>query len=292
MAIDNNDLPHVFGRVDAAGNIDHFFQTPGGGWSKQNTGLNGWVDSASIDSTGRVHIAYRVGSWPAYDVHHAVYDSVSWTQSFVMSGVAVRNVGLALDTEDSPHLVFGNGDNFIYAVPDNSAWRTEIVDSIPEQNVGLNVGIALDSNNQAHFCYEPGNLEPPKYATGQSGNWHIQDLPVAEGLYSGSSVLALDDYDQPHIAYASGSGSTDHRATHWTTDGLLSEYEEIVDSHAGASGSDIVIDSDGVHVLLEYKIDHGIYYAHGTPEPTTLSLLALGGLAMLKRKRGQNRSVL
>ena len=69
--------------------------------------------------------------------------------------------------------------------------------------------------------------------------------------------------------------------TNWLVEDVLNEPT------AGSYGTSLVIDEQGLSLIAYYSSedDRGLMLATGIPEPTTLLLLAAGGLALIRRRR-------
>lgn len=284
MTVDQNGVPYVaWSYYDSGKRYLRYAYREQNEWYIQNTGLEGLDASICVDSQGNIHLGYRTGSYPENGVNYAIFDGSSWTKTVLATDTrGVREINIAVDHQGTPHLVFSEGDDLIHATPVDTNWTLETIDTVVEANAGLDAFIAIDSDDQVHILYSPGNEESPRYAVENGDQWDIQSLPVEFGN-TGIQGLTLDSDDNPHALYCYGSNSTDFHYVYWTCDGTSATYENIVDSYGAVDGT-IAVGPDGVHVLLHYKIDDGIYYALGTPEPATLSLLTIGGLALLRRR--------
>jgi hypothetical protein len=82
-------------------------------------------------------------------------------------------------------------------------WFAQTVDS--GGDVGYCSSLALDSNNFPHISYYDATNKDLKYAHWTGTAWDIQTVDSGEYAWAsvgGSSSLALDSADRPHISYS------------------------------------------------------------------------------------------
>jgi hypothetical protein len=109
--------------------------------------------------------------------------------------------GIALDSNNSPHICYNNQRNLMYAYQVNSTWNRQIVNT----NVlyQATIGIVMDSSDKPYICFFTYNSSTSTYQI-MYGNyngteWNIQ---IVDQTGSGSSSsLALDQNNNPHISY-------------------------------------------------------------------------------------------
>jgi len=173
-------------------------------WSVENIGPAWGYTSIAIDSDGRPHISYLVGS-PETTIYvaYAYKDSTGWHVETIDRSTAsfAAYTSIILDSSDYPHLCYANGDdNLGYAYKDAMGWHIESVTS-EQGSEGDNCSIALDSNGYPHITYEDHLVTRPdmngKYAYKDATGWHIRPFDDIAGITS----LALDSYNYPHICY-------------------------------------------------------------------------------------------
>ena len=122
---------------------------------------------------------------------------------------------LALDSNDRPRIAYGKqspGSAAMYAWNNGGGWQHEAVEStVQSYQIGAFTSLALDSFGHPRISYyssyynfsdAPKNL---RYAAKDAYSWSIETAdsgPTSPwndvGLYSS---LALDDDDNPHVAY-------------------------------------------------------------------------------------------
>lgn len=206
LALDDQDVPSI--------SFLNFSQTPGqiGGLTYAHLGTDGWVtqvvdpgdahgrhSSLALDSQQRPHISYRDGE--AQELKYAFWDGSQWQVESV--GLQGWNSALALDAQDRPHIAYlGSSQQPSYAVRADAGWKTEAIEPVFTSN---GIALALDTNGQAHVTYKARtNLE---YAVRDSTGWitetvHAGVSDIIYGTVGAYSTLALDEQDDPHLAYS------------------------------------------------------------------------------------------
>jgi len=137
---------------------------------------------------------------------------------------------LALDAEDNPHVVFENSTDpatgkLKYAAFDGAQWNVQDVREATSRG-----SLALNSAGNPHICYVDRTDRAVKYAAQDGSPFsHVgldSTLPV-RGI-----SLAMDDHDEPHVAYSVGVGDFQHLkyASH---SGTTFELQTLVDRMHG-----------------------------------------------------------
>ena len=125
-----------------------------------------------------------------------------------------------------------------------------------------------------------GNV-PEAGTSGDPGDFNELDSPV---YWTGTNANTL--YDNPVTIYApdpySGGSSLSHVDQNGT-DGIASTADDI-DALMNYNIANGVVQREYSNVELGMFQDLG-WYVEEVPEPATMSLLALGGIALLKRRR-------
>ncbi len=154
-----------------------------------------------------VHLAYTDLVNGTYFVMYASRNSSGWSYQTIGRGQGVY--GLVLDTNDTPHVLYGNppGDGtnpLVIATWTGTNW---IKQDMGIKNVG-DAALALDSFGNPHIAYTEGGAM--KYASWTGTNWQVEQVDTfSEG---GGLSLALDPKDTPYILYSPSSYSDNSQA--------------------------------------------------------------------------------
>ena len=229
IAVDSNGHVHI---VHASGDGYAFTHSvyDGTSWTptsiKNCEGSYCWDTHMVIDDNDELHAAYSTNTNKVVYMH---YDGSSWTSTQVSSSANVGPVGIALDSNNRPHISFvasgqhcGNGLKL--ASFDGSTWTTQSVDSGP--NKGCDSSILIDDNDHVYIAYQDRDNSKLKFTTNKSGSW-IPYAPDTGGYniaYPGYyTSLAMDDQGQFHIAHYDSDNDDLRYSTGvpngaWTTD--------------------------------------------------------------------------
>ena len=167
-------------------------------------GANGPL-SIAVDSNNNPHIcygAYENGDYrnPIY-LMYASWNGSGWNIQNVTLGNPVEYSGLALDSNNNPHIAYTNNGRAMYASWTGSDWSIQTIDH------GAGGSLALDSTGNPHIAYmgygNPENPQALKYASWTGSNWSIQTV-VSEG-FTATGNLALDSNNYPHILYGNNT---------------------------------------------------------------------------------------
>ena len=262
LAIDGDDTPHISYFYD--GRVNYATHS-GSTWTHQGVG-SGDPGPIVLDSAGSPHISYRRTS-PHDGIRYATYDGLSWSGETAVAEDGLY-VAFALSSDNTPHIAYtlrfaSDPDLLRYATYDGSSWSVQTVGSCYGWT---HPSIVTDSVGNPHIAYEDENRELI-YTTYDGSSWLSQTVDSSGRLPS----LVLDTDDRPHMSYTSGDGVVygKHDGSSWVF--------ETIDKY-GTSVSSLKLDSSGnPHV--------GYVSRAYIPEPTSLSLLALGVLALMRRKR-------
>jgi len=250
--------------------------------------------SGAVAGDGRLWLAYEVpagGHWSYKRVNVGVWDGQTFSVQDVDASLSYGSTpALALDASGRPHVAYdswtGNTSNCYlkHAVRrDDGSWASDIVVNPVEQSY-YDLGLAVDAHNVPHLCY--GN------DTG-GGLWHAwedggpQRELVSGGRDGSSSAIAVDDKGGIGIAFRDYSGTSLRYARN---DGNGWELESIPAARQAEVGG-IWYDAHGMaQIAFEEEsgttgLETGLKLATQVPEPATLSMLALGGLAVIRKRK-------
>ena len=272
IAVDSNGHVHI---VHASGNNYQFTHSvyDGQSWTptsiKNCEGSYCWDTHMVIDDNDELHAAYSTNTNLVVYMH---FDGSSWTSTQVSSSAKVGPVGIALDSNNHPHISFvasgqycGNGLRL--ASFDGAGWTTNTIES--GSNKGCDSAIVIDENDHAYIAYQDRSQSKLKFATNKSGSW-IPYAPDTGGYniaYPGYySSLAMDDQGQFHIAHYD-SDNDDLRYSTGVPNGAWAT--EVVDS-SGDTGRNpsIAIDAAGdPHIV--YRSWNGWKFKYATLNPSS-----------------------
>lgn len=286
IAVDSNGHVHI---VHASGDGYAFTHSIYDGTSWTPTGIKNcegsycWDTHMVIDDNDELHAAYSTNTNLVVYMH---YDGSSWTSTQVSSSAKVGPVGIALDSNNHPHISFTGshqycGNGLRLASFDGVAWTTNVIDS--GGNKGCDSAIVIDRNDNAYIAYQDRSQSKLKFATNKSGSW-IPYTPETGGYnvaYPGYfSSLAMDHQGQFHIAhYDNLEGNKDLRYSTGVPNGAWTTT--VVDS-SGDTGRNpsIAIDAAGdPHIV--YRSWSGWKFKYATLNPSSpnwqVSTIETGG---------------
>jgi hypothetical protein len=174
-------------------------------------------------------------------------------------------VSIAVDANGTPHAVYQSIDYHLYhAWLDGRRWRHELVDDSSDSGWGNSIAIDAQGNLHVSYGAQRGlGAQKLVYANFSNDQWQITDL----GVDGTDTVLKLDQYGQPHIAYG-GANTIQHA---WN-DGAGWHFEDTGLS-SGPYRHDFALDSnDRAHLAFSRNYD-GHYYGtneYGNWESTLL----------------------
>ncbi|MEC7167493.1 MAG: thrombospondin type 3 repeat-containing protein [Candidatus Thermoplasmatota archaeon] len=276
IAIDSNGHVHI---VHASGDGYAFTHSVYDGTSWTPSGIKNcegsycWGTDMAIDENDELHVAYSTNT---NKVVYMRYDGTTWNSTQISSSAKVGPVGIALDSNNHPHISFtasgmhcGNGLKL--ASFDGTGWTTNSIDS--GSNKGCDSALLIDGNDKAYISYLDRSQSKLKFATNKSGSW-ADYTPDSGGFstgYPGSDTsLAIDHQGRFHIAhFDSHEDYEDLRYSVGVPNGAWTTT--VVDS-SGDTGRDpsIAIDAAGdPHIV--YRSWSGWKFKYATLNPSSPS---------------------
>jgi len=168
-----------------------------------------WSQQMVLDLSNKPQIAYIAGpnsSIPT--LKYARFNGTSWEIETVDDEDVGCYVSITLDSEDNPHISYGN-HTLKHAYFDGITWHISQISEMSQASIEENV-IALDSEGKPHIFYtymlsttnylEPNNAS---YAFYTGTSWIVNRIPAENDSYlpmRGLS-LALDSKNTAHLAY-------------------------------------------------------------------------------------------
>ena len=268
--------------ADSSGNL-HVVHANGGTFEFQHSVYNGasWVTNKItdcdtsycrfthmvIDGNDHLHAAYYANGDHLYYLH---FDGTTWSKSYVTSNVKYGEVGIAVDSNNHPHISYAVsatycGNGLKLASFDGTQWSTQTVAS--GNNRGCHSAIVIDENDHVHIAYQSREDGKLKIASNQSGSftsYGIDFAVPAYNMYPGYYLsMAMDDDGQFHIAHFDDKNDDLRYATgvpngQWST--------TIVDASGYGYDANIAIDAGGnPHIV--YHSWSGFNLKHAAWDP-------------------------
>ncbi len=254
----------------------------GSNWQIQTVDMNGGSNSSlALDANDNILISYLASSDSYRFLKLASSsDGSVWGKGILeTSSTLSGETSLALDANGYPHISYydKNARDLKYTYWDGAAWHYSNVDGL--DRVGSYSSLALDASGNPHITYFDDTNEDLKYARWDGSQWQITTV-ASEGTVGYDPSLALDSLGRPHITYYD-NGHLDYAV--WN--GNAWSFESIPGSFGYYSS--LALDSfDNPHISYQSSVSLGrdLMYAY-IPEPGTVGLMLLGGLAVTRRRK-------
>ena len=235
-----------------------------------------WDIHMVIDDNDDLHLAYTTYTSWSETLVYMHYDGTIWTSEEVSSNANVGPIGIAVDSNNHPHISYAAsggeqcGDGLRIASHDGSSWAYDVVEA--GDNRGCDSAIVIDDNDNIYIAYQNRDNSKLLIATDKSGSWdsYIVDAGTSpSNLYPGyMTSMVMDGQGQFHIAHFDEKDddlrySTGAPNSQWTT--------TIVESsgHTGRDPSIALDSSDNPHIV--YNSWSGFDLKYAVYNPTTTS---------------------
>jgi len=221
LALDSKQRPHI-SFVDygtASGSKLRYAYWDGAAWQKQAIPLNSdiiaYFNSIALDANDRPSISFYEYRGPKESEIKIRLRMVTWTGEYWQVRTIDGEEGsgkfnsMAIDASGRIHIAYANVSantaGLRYALWNGAAWKTEIVDTAPQNNgdaVGYSTCLALDKDGDPHIAYMNESNPGLKYAVHKGGQWRIFAVErLARIGYPDRNSIAVDENGRPYISY-------------------------------------------------------------------------------------------
>ena len=275
VGVDSNGHIHVVQIKDGNYEIRHSVHD-GTGWNSVKINDCGntycWDIHMVIDGNDDLHLAYTTYTSWVETLVYMNYDGTAWTDQTVSSSAHFGPVGIAVDSNNRPHISYALngadqcGNGLRLASYTGTGWSHSNVDS--GSNRGCESAIVIDESDNIYIAYQDRSASKLKIATDKSGSWdsYLVDTGSSPSqLYPGyMTSMAMVDSGQFHIAHFEEKDddlrySTGTPNSGWNT--------EILDS-SGHTGRDpsIAVDAANLpHIVYHTWSGQNLKYATYDP---------------------------
>ena len=211
LAVDAAGGPHIaYQRVEAkyVGGLSQlmYAQQGSGGWEAQavysvtadalGAGVASTLDLV-LDRAGNPHIGFVTGDFNVRTLRYAVWDGGKWAIDAVDTVAGTRQVALALDAADQPHLAYG-ANELRYAHKQDGQWVVQTVATATQSFDIRAASLALDDGGRPSISFYDTYML--RLARWNGAAWEIGKVADTNGILSRAD-LALDAAGNPQIAY-------------------------------------------------------------------------------------------
>ena len=162
---------------------------------------------AQMGSDGLIRMVFDSDEVEWRKIYYCRQTAQGWSSEVVFDEPALSPL-MALDSGDLPHIVFIDGDEFVYATKDSEGWQLEtFTDGLSSSNSRFPHDVTLDSNGRPLFMYSqyvdttgfPLDLDM-RVCRRADGYWSIYSVDAA-GWTGMKGRMAVDAMDNLHFAY-------------------------------------------------------------------------------------------
>ena len=315
LVLDENDVPHLALHAKNFDRIEYAIRNGTNDWNIQTVEVGNFAVtpiSMDFDSHGAPHIAYIFWQFPRiWAVRHATLNDGTWVAEEVDNEAGLA-VSLKVDAQDRIHLAYEVHTtlDLRYALWNGTDWEIETVrDDVNTRYVSLDV----DPCGGPHIVYHRdsyGNV----YLRKEGDTWALRRLSYNAGTgfpyditvdNSGSVHIVHCSNDEMFYSYLPGPLPGDANRDGKVDGADLAIWQEnydplgFCDNNTFCTGDwDFDGDIDGADLALWQENYAPLGYLSGSPpgpltlssdaapipEPATLSLLAIAGLVLVRRK--------
>ena len=275
--IDSNGHIHVVQIKDGNYEIRHSVND-GTGWNSVKINDCGntycWDIHMVIDDNDHIHLAYTTYTSWAETLVYMNYDGTTWTDNTVSSSAHFGPIGIAVDSNNHPHISYALngadqcGNGLRIASYTGTGWSHSNVDS--GSNRGCESAIVIDESDNIYIAYQDRSASKLKIATDKSGSWdtYLVDTGTSPSqLYPGyMTSMAMDGEGQFHIAHFDEKEDDLRYSTGTPNTGWATEIVE-ASGHTGRDPSIAVDAANQPHIVYHTWTGQNLKYA--TIDPST-----------------------
>ena len=275
--IDSNGHIHVVQIKDGNYEIRHSVND-GTGWNSVKINDCGntycWDIHMVIDDNDHIHLAYTTYTSWAETLVYMNYDGTTWTDNTVSSSAHFGPIGIAVDSNNHPHISYALngadqcGNGLRIASYTGTGWSHSNVDS--GSNRGCESAIVIDESDNIYIAYQDRSASKLKIATDKSGSWdtYLVDTGTSPSqLYPGyMTSMAMDGEGQFHIAHFDDKEDDLRYSTGTPNTGWATEIVE-ASGHTGRDPSIAVDAANQPHIVYHTWTGQNLKYA--TIDPST-----------------------
>ena len=227
-----------------------------------------------IDDNDHIHLAYTTYTSWVETLVYMNYDGTTWTDNTVSSSAHFGPIGIAVDSNNHPHISYALngadqcGNGLRIASYTGTGWSHSNVDS--GSNRGCESAIVIDESDNIYIAYQDRSASKLKIATDKSGSWdtYLVDTGASSSqLYPGyMTSMAMDGEGQFHIAHFDDKEDDLRYSTGTPNTGWATEIVE-ASGHTGRDPSIAVDAANQPHIVYHTWTGQNLKYA--TIDPST-----------------------